>query len=130
MLELDTNSLLPSPPQQNGIVERKNRVIQGMVQAMLHGKSLATHFWSEELITICYTINKVYRQLGMDKTPYKLWKEKKPMVIHFYAFGSKCYILCDRENLEKIDFKSMSDSFWVTLRQAKLFVFKIKERRP
>jgi hypothetical protein len=30
--------------QQNGVVERKNRVIQKMAQVMIHSKSLAQHF--------------------------------------------------------------------------------------
>lgn len=34
----------PTTPQQNGVIERKNRVIQDMACAMLHGKGLATHF--------------------------------------------------------------------------------------
>lgn len=33
----------PTTPQQNGVIERKNRVIQDMACAMLHGKGLATH---------------------------------------------------------------------------------------
>jgi len=36
----------PSPitPQQNGVVERKNRVIQEMARVMIHSKNLAQHF--------------------------------------------------------------------------------------
>jgi hypothetical protein len=30
--------------QHNGVTKRKNRVIQDIVQAMLHGKNLATYF--------------------------------------------------------------------------------------
>ena len=30
----------PTTPQQNGIVERKNRVIQEMARAMLHNKDV------------------------------------------------------------------------------------------
>ncbi|XP_022890228.1 uncharacterized protein LOC111405526 [Olea europaea var. sylvestris] len=62
---------------QNGVVERKNRVLQEMARAMLH-----------------------------DKTPYEIWKGKKPTVKYFREFGSKCYILRDRENLDKFDSKS------------------------
>ena len=31
----------PITPQQNGVVERKNRVIQEMARAMLHNKDVA-----------------------------------------------------------------------------------------
>ena len=35
----------PKTPQQNGIVERKNRVVQEMDGVMLHNKKLPKSFW-------------------------------------------------------------------------------------
>ncbi|KAF7154735.1 hypothetical protein RHSIM_Rhsim01G0142400 [Rhododendron simsii] len=40
-------------------------------------------------------------------TPYELWKGKRPNVKYFRTFGSKCYIMRDREKLGK--FESRSD---------------------
>ena len=37
----------PKIPQQNGIVERKNRVVQEMACVMLHNKKLPKSFWGE-----------------------------------------------------------------------------------
>jgi transposase InsO family protein len=34
----------PITPQQNGVVERKNRVIQEMARVMIHSRNLAQHF--------------------------------------------------------------------------------------
>ena len=48
----------------------------------------------------------MYFRPDSKKTPYKLWREKKPVVKYFKIFGSDCYILRDRENLEKFDAKS------------------------
>ena len=42
----------------------------------------------------------------MKKTAYEIWNGKKPKVKYFRVFGSKCYILNDRENLGKSDAKS------------------------
>ena len=42
----------------------------------------------------------------MKKTAYEIWNGKKPKVKYFQVFGSKCYILNDRENLGKFDAKS------------------------
>ena len=39
----------PITPQQNGVVERKNRVIQEMAKAMLHNKDVARNLWGEAL---------------------------------------------------------------------------------
>ena len=56
-------------------------------------------------------INHVYFHLGTKKTPYKLWKGKKPNMGYFYIFGSICYILNDREYLGKFDTKSDTSVF-------------------
>ncbi|CAJ2652309.1 unnamed protein product [Trifolium pratense] len=39
-------------------------------------------------------------------TLYELWKNIKPTVKYFHVFGSKCYILADREPRRKLDPKS------------------------
>jgi transposase InsO family protein len=96
----------PITPQQNGVVERKNRVIQEMARVMIHSKNLAQHLWGEAINTACHIINKVYLRPETNKTPYEIWRGKKPKVKYFKTFGSKCYILCDRENLGKFDSKS------------------------
>ena len=44
--------------------------------------------------------------MGTKKTSYEIWNEKKPKVKYFWVFGSKCFILNDRENLGKFDAKS------------------------
>ena len=59
-------------PQQNGIVERKNRVIQEMARAMLHNKDVAKNLWGEAVNTTCHTVNRVYFKPGTKKTPYEL----------------------------------------------------------
>jgi hypothetical protein len=57
-------------------------------------------------VTACHIINKVYLRPETNKTPYEIWQGKKPTIKYFKNFGSKCYILRDRENLEKFDPKS------------------------
>ena len=44
--------------------------------------------------------------MGTKKTSYEIWNEKKPKMKYFWVFGSKCFILNDRENLGKFDAKS------------------------
>ena len=48
----------------------------------------------------------MYFRPNFKKTPYELWRGKKPVVKYFRIFGSDCYILHHRENLEKFDAKS------------------------
>ncbi|MGV7927279.1 hypothetical protein PJO48_29970, partial [Mycobacterium kansasii] len=76
--------------QQNGIVERKNRVLQDMANVMLNSMKLSRNLWAEAVNTACYIINRVYTSKSDYKTAYELWFEKKPTVKYFRVFGSKC----------------------------------------
>ena len=48
----------------------------------------------------------MYFRPGTKKTPYELWKGRKPNVKYFRIFGSTCFILKDRENVGKFDSRS------------------------
>ena len=98
--------IAPITPQQNGVVERKNKIIQEMARAMLHNKDVPRNLWGEAINTTCHTINRVYFRPGTKKTPYELWKGRKPNVKYFRIFGSACFILNDRENVRKFDSRS------------------------
>ena len=90
-------------PQQNGVVKRKNRVIQEIARAMLQNKDVVRNLWGKAVNTTCHTVNRVYFRPGTKKTPYELWKGRKPNVKYFRIFGSTCFNLKDRENVEKFD---------------------------
>ncbi|XP_024171720.1 uncharacterized protein LOC112177689 [Rosa chinensis] len=96
----------PITPQQNGVVERKNRVLLDMGRVMLHSAGLTPKLWAEAISTACYTANRAFLRPGTNKTPYELWKGKKPNVSHLRVFGSPCYIYRDREYLGKFDARS------------------------
>ena len=97
----------PITSQQNGVVERKNGVIQEMARAMLHNKDVARNLCGEAVNTACHTVNRVvYFKPGTKKTPYELWKRRKSNVKYFKIFGSTCFILKGRENVEKFDSRS------------------------
>ena len=101
----------PITPQQNGVVERKNRVIQEMARAMLYNKDVARNLWGEAINTACHTVNMVYFRPGTKKTPYELWKGRKPNVKYFRIFGSTCFIHKNRENVGKFDSQSNEGIF-------------------
>ena len=61
----------PITPQQNGVVQRKNRVIQEMARAMLHNKDMARNYGEKQstlhiIWLIGYTSNQVQRKLPMN----------------------------------------------------------------
>lgn len=96
----------PRTPQENGIVERKNRTLQETARAMMHYNNVETRFWAEAVSTACYIINRVYVKPGTKTTPYEIWRGKTPNLSHLHIFGCTCYILNDREHLGKFDSRS------------------------
>jgi transposase InsO family protein len=83
----------PYTPQQNGVVERKNRTFIDMVRTMLGEYKSPKRFWSEAINTTCHAINRLYLHHLLKKTSYKLLIGNKRNVSYFREFGSKCNIL-------------------------------------
>ena len=83
-----------------------NKNIQEMAKAMLYNKDVAINLWGEVVNTACHTVKRVYFRSGTKKTSYELWKGRKPNVKHFKIFRSTCFILKDREIVEKFDSRS------------------------
>jgi hypothetical protein len=87
----------PYTPQQNNVVERKNRTLLDMTRTMLDEyKTPDWIFWAEAINTACYSINRLYLHRILNKTSYELITGKKPNVSYFRVFGSKCFILIKR----------------------------------
>ena len=91
----------PYNPQQNGVVERKNRTLITLARAMLDEYGTPEKFWAEAINTACYTSNRIYLHKLLDKTPYELLVGRKPNVSYFRVFGCKVYIFKKRERLGK-----------------------------
>jgi hypothetical protein len=90
-------------PQQNGVVERKNRIVQKMARTMLMDCKLTDIFWTQVVHTVVHIQNKVMLINNTDKTLYKLWKGRPANVDHFRVFGSKCYIKREDGRMGKFD---------------------------
>jgi len=101
----------PRTPQQNGVVERKNRSLQEMARAMIHENNLAKRFWAEAVNTACYVQNRIYIRPMLNKTAYELFKGRKPNISYFHQFGCTCYILKNKVYLKKFDAKAQKGIF-------------------
>ena len=77
-----------------------------MARTILHENNFPNYFWAEAVNTSCYILNRVLIRSSLDKTPYELWKNKKPNISYFKVFGSKFFILNTKNNLGKFDVKS------------------------
>ena len=59
-------------PQQNGVVERENHVIQEMARVMLLNKDIPQKFWVEAVNTSCHIRNRIFFQAGTKKMSYEI----------------------------------------------------------
>ena len=57
-----------------------------MARTILHENNLPNYFWAEAINTSCYILNRVLIRSSLDKTPYELWKNKKPNISYFKVF--------------------------------------------
>ena len=80
---IDHNFSALRTPQQNRVVEKKNRTLQEMTRTMLNENNLPKYFWVEAVNTSCYVLNRVLLRPILKKTPYEIWKNKKPNISHF-----------------------------------------------
>ena len=60
-------------PQQNGVVERKNRSVPQMERSMMSERDISQTFWVEVVHTTIYILNKAHLRQNNDKSPYELW---------------------------------------------------------
>ena len=82
----------PGTPQQNGVVERKNRSLIEAARITLDEAKLPTYFWAEAVQTTYFTQNAtLINKHG--KTPYEMVKKKKPNLKYFHVFGCKSFAL-------------------------------------
>jgi hypothetical protein len=92
-------------PQQNGVMERKNRTLVEMARTMFDEHRTPRRFWADAISTTCYISNRIFLCSILYLTPFQLRFGRKPSVSHFRPFGCKCFVL-KRGNLDK--FESLS----------------------
>ncbi|KAJ9558101.1 hypothetical protein OSB04_012715 [Centaurea solstitialis] len=88
-------------PQQNGVVERKNRTLVEATRTMLTFSKLPLHFWAEAVASACFTQNRSLITKRFMKTPYELVYNRPPSIKFFRVFGCECYVKNDKDNLDK-----------------------------
>nr|GFB90690.1 Gag-Pol polyprotein [Tanacetum cinerariifolium] len=89
-------------PEQNGVVERRNRTLVEAARTMLSAAKVPVFFWAEAIATACFTQNRSLVIPHHEKTPNHIINDQKLSVKFFHIFGFVCYIVRDRENLDKM----------------------------
>ena len=98
--------MTPHSPQQNGVVERKNRTIMSLVRSMLKEKNLPRELWGEAVNTVVYLLNRASTRSLKGLTPYEAWIGRKPSVEHLGIFGSVVHVKCTKVPQKKLEDRS------------------------
>ncbi|GJW43993.1 retrovirus-related pol polyprotein from transposon TNT 1-94 [Tanacetum coccineum] len=127
------NFSAPRTAQSNGVVEKKNRILQEMSKTMFNEQSLPQKFWFNAIDTSTYILNRIIIRAILGKTPYELLIGRKPTLDYFKVFRSKCFILNTKEYLTKFNPKSYEGVFLGYSQNSKAYIIlnkhtmKIKE---
>nr|GFB30267.1 retrovirus-related Pol polyprotein from transposon TNT 1-94 [Tanacetum cinerariifolium] len=92
-------------PQQNGVVERRNRTFVKAVRTMLIFSHAPLFLWAEAIATACFTRNRSIIHRRFNKTPYELINGRKLDISFLHVFGALCYPKNDREDIGKLGAK-------------------------
>ncbi|GKA24461.1 putative ribonuclease H-like domain-containing protein [Tanacetum coccineum] len=89
-------------PQQNSVVERRNRTLLEDARTMLIVSKALLFLWAEVVATTCYTQSRSLIRKRHNKTPYELLHDKKHVLSYLHVFGALCYPTNDSEDIGKL----------------------------
>ncbi|GJS84530.1 zinc finger, CCHC-type containing protein [Tanacetum coccineum] len=97
----------PYSPQQNGVVERRNRTVLSTTRSMMKAMKLPLNFWAEAVRHTIYILNRVPTRALVDKTPYEALYNRKPNLENLRIFGCTAYAKITIPHLRKLDDRSI-----------------------
>ena len=93
----------PYTPQQNGVVERRNRTLMEMTMSVLKHMNIPNELWGEAVRHSTYLINRVATRSLEGKTPYEMLRLAKPNLSHIKVFGCICFARTETPGRKKLD---------------------------
>nr|GFC80408.1 putative ribonuclease H-like domain-containing protein [Tanacetum cinerariifolium] len=75
-------------PEQNGVVERRNRTLVEAARTMLSAAKVPLFFWAEAIATACFTQNLSLVIPRHEKTPYHIINDRKSPMFDELLNGS------------------------------------------
>jgi len=118
----------PYSPQQNGVVERKNRTVMEMTRCLLHDKGLPKKFWAEAANTSVFLLNRLLTKALQTRTPFEAWFGYKPKLINMKIFGCLCFFYIPQNKRDKLDKKAEVEIFVGYSAVAKAYRIYIPQR--
>ena len=85
----------PYSPQQNGVVERKNKTLKEMMNALLLSSGLPQILWGEAILSANYILSRIPHK-KTNKSPYELWKGRRPSYKYLKVWGCLAKVVTPR----------------------------------
>ena len=96
----------PYSPQQNGVVERRNRTLLEMTRSLLKHMGVPNIMWGEAVRHATYLINRIATRSLIGRTPYEALRSKKPNLEHLKVFGCVYFARTEEAGRKKLDDRS------------------------
>ena len=96
----------PYSPQQNGVVERRNRTMIEMARSLLKEMQLPNTFWGEAIRHSIYILNRLPTRVVSGINPYEAWSGEKPHIEHVRVFGCLAHMKVPSQKVTKLDDRS------------------------
>ena len=100
----------PYSPQQNGVVERKNRTLNEMMNALLLSSGLPQNLWGEAILSTNYILNRI-PQKKSNQSPYELLKGRIPFYKYLKVWGCLAKVAVPIHKKVKIEKKTIDCVF-------------------
>jgi hypothetical protein len=84
-------------PKQNGVAERKHRLIVETAHSLLLSAYVPSEFWEEALLTAISLINTIPSSHSSGLCPFEKLYGYVLDYSSFRVFGCTCFILCPHE---------------------------------
>ncbi|XP_034695779.1 uncharacterized protein LOC117921944 [Vitis riparia] len=98
---------MPGSPEQNGVVERRNRTLMEMKRNMMGRSNLPKYLRGEAIKIATYILNRVPSKSvpskSVPETPFELWTDRKPNLNHFKVWGCPIEVKIYDPSLKKTD---------------------------
>ena len=101
----------PYTPQQNGVVERKNRHLLDVVRTLLLQSFVPPKLWVEALSTTVYLINRLSSSVLNFETPYFRLYHQHPRYLDMHTFGCVCFVHLPSHDRHKLSTQSVICTF-------------------
>nr|GEY79014.1 retrovirus-related Pol polyprotein from transposon TNT 1-94 [Tanacetum cinerariifolium] len=115
-------------PQQNGVVERRNRTLVEAARTMLIFSRASLFLWAEAIATACFTQNRSIIHRRFNKTPYELINGRKPDISFFscirYSADSCAYRVFNRRT------KKIMETMNVSFDELSAMAFEQRSSKP